>query len=74
VLRASGGYQSADSLYRLLDQPGASAAERAASLSANAITGRFRGVIGIDSTAGRPLWARPIGVTTAPFVEAIGEL
>jgi len=68
VLRASGGYQNVDRLYRLLDQPRASAAERAVRLSANAITGSFRGVIGIDPTAGRPLWVRPVGVTTAPFV------
>jgi hypothetical protein len=68
VLRASGGYQNVDRLYRLLDQPRASAAERAVRLSAHAIAGSFRGVIGIDPSAGLALWARPIGVTTAPFV------
>jgi hypothetical protein len=70
MLRASGGYQNVDRLYRLLDQPRTSATERVVQLSANAITGSFRGIIAIDPIAGHARWVRPMGVTTMPFVVA----
>lgn len=70
LLRASGGYQNVDRLYRLLDQPRLTAEERVIQLRSNAIVGSFRGIIAIDPTAGLARWVRPIGVTTAPFVVA----
>ncbi len=39
-------------------------------MSANAITGSFRGIIAIDPVAGHACWVRPMGVTTMPFVVA----
>jgi hypothetical protein len=70
TLRASGGYQNVDRLYRLLNQPRTHAGERVAGLSANAITGSFRGVVAIDPVAARLRWICLTGVTTYPFVVA----
>lgn len=70
TIRASGGYQNVDRLYRLLDQPRTHAGESVAGLTTDAIVGSFRGVIAIDPVAARRRWICPTGVTTYPFVVA----
>ncbi|MFH1690926.1 MAG: hypothetical protein ABIE42_11955 [Candidatus Eisenbacteria bacterium] len=72
VLRAAGGYQSADWLYRLLGRPRVGPANPRLYVSTDMIQGSFRGLVAIDPAIGEILWARPIGATPLPV--AVGDV